>query len=314
MMYRTLGRTGVRVSAVSFGAGPVSGLMTGADHAAQLATVRRAVEVGINWFDTAAGYGDGRSEANLGRVLAELGVADRVHVATKVRLPPEMPADVAGYVRRSVEASLGRLRLSRVRLLQLHNGITANRGDEPASFAPADVLERVVGAFHRVRDEGLADFVGLTGTGHADALREVVGSGAFDAMQVPFNVLNPSAGVPGAADGEADYGDVIGVAAARGMGVFAIRVFAGGALLDRPPSAHTLTTPFFPLALYERDLERARRLRERVAGRLPMPEVAVRFALSHPAVSSAIVGFGSPDHVDEVARMRLDVPPPPDVR
>src|SRR5919206_3512542 len=89
MHYRTLGRTGVRVSVLAFGAGPVSGLMTGDDHAAQLATVRRAVELGVNWFDTAPGYGQSRSEANLGRALRQLGAAGAVHVATKVRLAPE---------------------------------------------------------------------------------------------------------------------------------------------------------------------------------------------------------------------------------
>lgn len=315
VIHRTLGRTGLRVSAVSFGAGPVSGLMTGTDHAAQLATVRRAIDAGVNWFDTAAGYGNGQSETNLGRVLTELVAAERAHVATKVRVPPEAFGDIAAYVRRSVEESLKRLRLPRVTLLQLHNGITANRGDEPASVAPSDLLGcgGVADVFRRLRDEGFVAHVGLTGTGHAEAMREVVRSGEFDTLQVPFHALNPSAGVPGSADGEADYGNVIADCAACGMGVFAIRVFAGGALLDQPPSAHTLKTPFFPLALYERDVERARRLRERVAGRLPMSEVAVRFALSHPAVSSAIIGFGSPEHVDEVVRMRLDEPLPANV-
>jgi aryl-alcohol dehydrogenase-like predicted oxidoreductase len=144
-------------------------------------------------------------------------------------------------------------------------------------------------------------------------MREVVRSGAFDTMQVPFNALNPSAGYPGTADGEADYGNVIAECAAQEMGVFAIRVFAGGALLDQPPSAHTLKTPYFPLSLYERDLERARKLRDRVAGQFTMSELAVRFALSHSPVTSAIIGFGSPQHVDEVARLRLDEPLPPEL-
>jgi aryl-alcohol dehydrogenase-like predicted oxidoreductase len=306
VIYRTLGRTGLRVSAVSFGAGPVSGLLTGDDRDLQRATVMRAIDAGVNWFDTAAGYGNGRSEANLGRVLVELGAADRVHVATKVRVPPEAFADVAGYVRRSVEESLQRLKLPRVTLLQLHNGITRERGDEPASVSPRDILDGgIADAFRRLRDEGLVQFTGLTGTGHADAMRDVIASDEFDTLQVPFNVLNPSAGVAGSADGESDYGCVMAYCQGEGMGVFAIRVFAGGALLDQPPSAHTLKTPFFPLALYERDLARARRLRQRVAGRLGMAEVAVRFALSHPAVSSAIIGFGSPEHVDEVSRMKL---------
>jgi L-galactose dehydrogenase/L-glyceraldehyde 3-phosphate reductase len=312
MIYRTLWRTGIRVSAVAFGAGPVSGLMTGSDHAAQLATVQRALDAGINWFDTAAGYGNGESEKNLGHVLAELGVSDRVHIATKVRVPPESLDNPGEYVRRSVEESLTRLRRSRVTLLQLHNGITRARDDEPASITSRDVLHAAA-AMQKVRDAGLVRHIGLTGTGHPEAMREVVWSGVFDTIQVPFNVLNPSAGTSAPVEGETDYGNIIAECAAQGMGVFAIRVFAGGALLDQPPSAHTLKTAYFPLALYERDLERARRLRERVAGRMPMSEFAVRFVLAHPAVTSAIIGFGSPEHIAEVARIRFDESLPPDL-
>src|SRR5262249_22108720 len=155
---------------------------------------------------------------------------------------------------------------------------------------------------------GLVEFLGLTGTGRADSLRDVIESGEFDTLQVPFNALNPSAGVTGAADGEADYDNVMADRKSIGMGVFAIRVLAGGALLNQPPSAHTLKTPFFPLSLYERDLDRARGLRERLGDRMSVAEYAVRFVLSHPVVSSAIIGFGSPEHVDEVAGMRLSEP------
>ena len=300
MIHRILGRTGLRVSAVAFGAGPVSGLMTGTDLNLQTATVARAIELGIDWFDTAAGYGDGQSEANLGRALAELGAADRVRVATKVRIPADAFGDVAGYVERAFEASLRRLRLPRVALLQLHNGIAAERGDGPASVAVADVLgpNGIAAALRRVRDR--CSHVGLTGTGHPEALRAVIRSGEFDTLQVPYNRLNPSAGQPDTFPGETDYGNVMADCAALGMGVFAIRVFAGGALLDREPSAHTLKTPYFPLAAYERDRERAWQLPDG-AGDSPAGR-AVRFALAHPAVASAIVGFGSPDHVDEAAR------------
>lgn len=315
MRYRVLGRTGIHVSVVAFGAGPVSGLMTGTDADLQTATVAAALAAGVNWFDTAAGYGDGASETNLGRVLAELGAADRVHVATKVRLPADATGPVADAVRRSVEASLGRLRLPRVTLLQLHNGLTRRRGDEVASVSPADVLGPggVLDAFRRMRDEGLVRHLGLTLTGHPDAMREVVRSGGFDAAQVPYNLLNPSAGGPAVA-GEADYGNVTADCAATGTGVFAIRVFAGGALLGEPPGAHTRKTPYFPLALHERDAARAGRVRAAVAGRWPMAEVAVRFALGHPAVASAIVGFGSPAHVAAVAGVPFDEPLPDDVR
>jgi aryl-alcohol dehydrogenase-like predicted oxidoreductase len=291
------------VSAVAFGTGPVSGLMTGDDADAQRATVGRAIDRGVNWFDTAPGYGAGQSEANLGRVLAELGATERIHVATKVRVTPEAFGDLAGYVRRSVEESLQRLRVPRVTLLQLHNGITLNRDDEPASITPGDVLGRggVLDAFRQVQADGLVGHLGLTGTGHPDTMRDVIYSWQFDTLQVPFNILNPSAGASGGAlDGETDYGNVIADAELAQMGVFAIRVFAGGALLGQPPSAHTLKTPYFPLALYERDTERARRWQAAV-GAESLATAAVRFVLSHPAVSAAIIGFSSPAHVDEVA-------------
>jgi aryl-alcohol dehydrogenase-like predicted oxidoreductase len=307
MIYRALGRTGLRISAIAFGAGPVSGLMTGTDTDAQRAAVTRAIEAGINWFDTAPGYGQGKSEENLGRVLADLG-AGEVHVATKFRLTDDAFANVGDFVRRSVEESLKRLRLSRVTLLQLHNGITRSRGDEPASITPLDVLGPVSDAFERVRREGLVDHLGLTGTGDPTALREVIHSGHFETVQVPFNILNPSAGLACETPGEVNYGNIIADCAAKGMGVFAIRVFAGGALVGQPPSAHTLKTPYFPLELYERDQSRAQRLHEKLGDRLPPAELAVRFALTCSGVSSAIVGFGSAQHVEEIAGFRLDAP------
>src|SRR5262245_38251598 len=105
MLYRTLGRTGLEVSIVGLGAGPVPGLMTGTDAPAQRDVVARALGAGINWVDTAPGYGDGQSEASLGRALKELGAQGKVHIATKVRLTPADLDDVEGAVRRSVAGS-----------------------------------------------------------------------------------------------------------------------------------------------------------------------------------------------------------------
>ncbi len=303
MQYRVLGHTGIRVSVIAFGAGPVSGLITGPDADAQHAVIAAAINSGINWFDTAPGYGQGQSESNLGRVLSELRPTEPIHIATKVRLPLDSSEPTGDIVRRSVEESLQRLRVSKVTLLQLHNGITTRRGDEPASITPADILQRggVADAFRRLRDEGLIDHVGLTGTGHPEAMREVIRSGEFDTVQTPYNLLNPSAGnSSSSAAGETDYGNIIADCEAMQMGIFAIRVFAAGALLDQPPSVHTLKTPYFPLALYQRDAERARRIQAKLADRRSMPELAVRFVLTHPAISSAIIGFGSVCHVAEV--------------
>src|SRR5262245_47661545 len=98
--YRSLGQTGISVSEVALGCGPVSNLMTGEDRQKQAAVLERALESGVNWIDTAATYGQGRSEASLGQALRALNAAGRVHLATKVRLAPEELGDIAGAVRR----------------------------------------------------------------------------------------------------------------------------------------------------------------------------------------------------------------------
>lgn len=312
MHYRTLGRTGLRVSVIALGAGPVSGLMTGNDDDRQAAVVQRAIDVGINWIDTAAGYGQGRSEGNLGRALRQLNAVGRLHVATKVRITPAGCAAPADEIRRSVAESLERLQLSKVTLLQLHNAITPGRGEEAASITPDDVLRAggVLDAFEHLRAEGLIDFIGLTGTGQPDALRTVLRSGRIDTAQIPFHVLNPSAGRAMPANfRETDYGNVFEDCRAMQVGVFAIRVFAAGALLGNTPSAHTQVTPYFPLALYERDCGHAARVAA-AAEVASLKSLAVRYVLSHPAVTSGIVGFGSPAEVSEVAEIaesdRLD--------
>ena len=303
MQYRTLGRTGINVSAISFGAGPVSGLMTGTDANAQNAVVSAAIEAGINWFDTAPGYGAGSSETNLGRVLSELKPTQPIHSATKVRIPLDSTEPISDIIRRSVDESLQRLRVSSVTLLQLHNGITSGRGDEAASITPTDILSRggVADTFDRLRDEGLIRHSGLTGTGQPAAMKEVIRSGRFDTVQTPYNALNPSAGTTtSVALGDTDYGNIMADCAEQSMGVFAIRVFAAGALLGHAPSAHTLKTPYFPLDLYQRDAARVEQLRAELRDGENMTEFALRFALSHSAVSSAIIGFGSPSHVAEL--------------
>jgi len=306
MQLRRLGSTGLEIAPLALGAGPVSTLMTGDDVERQRAVVERAIAGGIRWIDTAATYGDGRSEQNLGRVLDDLrqagvpGAAD-VQVATKVRLVGDDFKDIRSAARRSVARSLDRLRLTSVTLLQLHNSITAGRGDEPTSLTVRDVLgpNGVADVFDELRAAGLVRHVGLTGIGQAAALREAVRSGRFATLQVPYHLLNPSAGtVVGADFAETNYGNIMADCAAKGMGVFAIRVLAGGALAGQAASPHTLKTPFFPLDLYRRDTERAAALRERLGPGRRLEQEAIRFAVGHPQVTAAIIGFGDPGQVD----------------
>jgi len=305
MQYSPLGKIGISVSRLSFGAGPISTLMVGNDGDRQRAVVDHAIAQGINWFDTAATYGQGASEANLGRVLEELGAATHVHVATKIRLMPEDMGDIRGAVRRSLEGSFERLRLPRVTLLQLHNSITERRCDEPTSITPNDVLGPggVAETFEELRREGVVLHLGLTGIGQPAAMAEVVRSGIFATMQVPYHLLNPSAGrVMPSGFAETNYGNIIAECAAAKMGVLAIRVLAGGALAGNPPSPHTLKTPFFPLALYQRDCERAARLQQTLGPLRRLPREAIRFALAHPQIQSAIVGFSSISEIAEAVQ------------
>jgi len=310
MHYRKLGNTGLSLSVLSFGAGPVSQLMVGDDHARQRSVIEYAIDHGVNWFDTAATYGGGQSEANLGRVLHELG-QPAVHIATKVRLIGDDLHDVEAAVRRSVTASLARLGRRQLTLLQLHNSITAERGEEPTSITPEDVLARggVAEVLEKLRDEGITRHIGLTGIGQPAALKEVMTSGRFETLQTPYHLLNPTAGqsLP-TTFRETNYGNVISDCARTGMGVFAIRVLAGGALLDNPPSPHTLKTPFFPLDLYERDRNRAAHLRKVLSSNRSLAHEAIRFALDHEHISSAIIGWSCVEEIDD-ALTALEAPP-----
>src|SRR5262245_24124490 len=120
--------------------------------------VARAVELGINYFDTAQMYGDGESERNLGRVLKAL--KPNVYVGTKVRLPPTERGKIGQAIAASLNASLKRLQLERVDLFQFHNAIV--RATQGASFGADAVLDEVVPAFERLRAQGKLRFFGIT--------------------------------------------------------------------------------------------------------------------------------------------------------
>ncbi len=308
MQYRTLGKTGLQVSRLAFGCGPLAGNMTGTDFQNQLDSVQRAVDLGVNWFDTARTYGEGASETGLGACLDELGLSDQVMIGTKVRILPEQQNDIFDAVRRSVAESLTALRRDRVELVQVHNAITNVRGAQPTSLNVEDVLadRGVLAALEQLQREGVISHVGLTATGDSSAVKQVVDSGRITTLQTPFNAANISAGYD-ISDQlcSHQYGDVLRYGADHGIGTFAIRLFAGGALLQRQPSPYTYQTRFFPLALYQRDLKTAARL-ESLFPDESLAEICVRFVLSHAFVDSAIIGFGNPEHIEQaVAAMGL---------
>jgi L-glyceraldehyde 3-phosphate reductase len=171
--------------------------MVKASHADQVKAVRHAIDLGINFFDTAFAYGLGKSEENLGGILKELG-AEPV-ISTKVRLEADCLGDVRAATIRAVEAGLSRLQRERVDFVQLHTRVTLARGmGQRFSLTPPDVLglNGVIDGFKTMRDCGKVGHFGFSGLGDPKALHELVDSGEFHGLQAYYNLLNPSAGRP----------------------------------------------------------------------------------------------------------------------
>lgn len=296
MEQRLLGQTGLRVSALGYGAGNIGGLLVRGDPTEQRATLAAALDAGITYFDTAPQYGSGRSEEQLGRELRALGALNRVVIGTKVRLTPADLADPAQAIRRSVEASLRRLGRGWVDLIQLHNRV-ARRPAEPGDTLDVDgVTGSVAAGLQAVVTSGLARHAGFTALGDTAAVRDTIESGHYATAQAYINALDPSGLEPGAAGGAQDFDGFARAAAQRGMGVIAIRVLAAGALsgaASRHPTAGDPGGAIVPGATYATDIERARALVAvaREFGLEGTLELGLRFALSWPEVSLALVGI-----------------------
>ncbi|MBV9520744.1 MAG: aldo/keto reductase [Hyphomicrobiales bacterium] len=296
MEMRVFGRTGLPISILGFGCGAVGGLMVRGDPAEQERAVSQALEAGVNYFDTAVQYGNGASETHLGRLFAKLRATNAI-VGTKVGLPPEHFGRVGDAIADSLEGSLRRLGLEQVGIFYLHNPITPD-GDEEA-LSVRKVFDEVVPAFDRLRRQGKVRFIGFTAIGDTEALRQVTDARLFDGAQVVYNMLNPSASRDVPADYPAqDYGRIFDHTQAAGVGVVGIRVLAGGALsgiAERHPVASPAPAPIGSALSYEADFERARRfmplVQEGYAGSLA--EAAIRFAISHPAMGTILVGMAS---------------------
>jgi L-galactose dehydrogenase/L-glyceraldehyde 3-phosphate reductase len=276
--------------------------MVRGDPADQERTIARAIAAGVNYFDTAVQYGNGESEQNLGRVLQKLKPADVV-VGTKVRVPPNEFGRIAEAVTTSLDGSLARLRLDRVDIFHLHNPITETGGGSALSVR--QVLDDVVPAFERLRQQGKIRFLGITALGDTSALHQVIDANAFDSAQVVYNMLNPSAAEELPANYPAqDYGRLFDSTKAAGVGVVGIRVLAGGALSGSPerhPIAGPAPEPIGSAMNYDADVDRARRLLSLIkeGSATTLTEAATRFALSHPAMGTLLVGMATPQQFED---------------
>lgn len=312
MEMRQFGRTGLQVSVLSFGCGAVGGLMTKGDPKDQERAVARALELGMNYFDTASSYGDGASEINTGRVFAKL--KPKAYLGTKVRLAETEYGGIAAAVTASMEASLKRLGRDHVDVFHLHNRITERTGGDALDYRR--VLDEVVPVMEKLRQQGKTRFFGITALGETGPLVRVIESGAFDTAQVCYNALNPSAGAPIPANYPAqDYDRLLERAKTSGVGTIGIRVLAGGALsgsAERHPLATQDVAPIGSAHSFASDVARTRRLQPMIReGHVSsFVELAMRFAISNPTLSTTLVGLATLEQFEESAAAVLKGPLP----
>lgn len=272
MEYRVLGRTGARVSALGFGGAPagLTDYLGSWDAAAEVSqgqverAIRRALDLGVTYFDTAPGYGGGISEELFGRALG----ADRQRVFLASKTPRDA-WDPAG-VRASTEASLRRLGTDHLDLLQFHGGWLD--GEDAARILERGGLE----AYERLRDEGKVRFLGFTCEGQTGAAERLIASGRFDALMIAYNLCFQGTGAYRNRDLPPQT--ALSLARQQGMGVLTMRTLTSG-LLQRWLAAVA------PEALPSVDWGAA----------------LLGFVLSHPQVDVALVGMRGPDEVERNA-------------
>jgi aryl-alcohol dehydrogenase-like predicted oxidoreductase len=298
--YRALGRTGLSVSEIGFGAWGIGGRTSGTtsygdtDDRTSLAALARALDCGITFFDTSAAYGNGHSETLLGQAFA--GRRDKVMIATKAGYdswdrPPDFSADA---VVASVEKSLARLRSDYVDLLQLHN-------------PPAEALrdEGLRTALARLQADGKVRAWGVSAKSPAEAI-EALAEFEAPVVQANFNMMDVRA---------LDSG-LLAEAERRGAGFIGRTPLCFGFLSGTigrdtafPPGDHRLGWSQAQLDNWidgASDLLQAVEAAPGTAG----AQAALRFCLAFPAVSTIIPGILTPDEADQNAAASLAGPLP----
>jgi aryl-alcohol dehydrogenase-like predicted oxidoreductase len=292
MHYRRLGRTGFHVSEIGYGAWGIGGTQwLGGDDRESVLALRHAIELGLNFIDTALAYGDGHSEQLVGQVVREN--QHKIYVASKVppknQLWPARPgigiADVFpyDYIMESTDSSLKNLGLDTIDLQQLHVW--------NPEWIDRDEWKR---AFEDIKQSGKVQAVGVSINDHQpDSALELVRTGLVDTVQVIYNIFDQS-----------PEKNLFPLAIEGAIGVIARVPLDEGALTGRIDQYTQFDPADFRAEYFQGD--RKKQVADRVAAierdlEIPagaMPEVALRFCLSHPAVATVIPGMRSRANVD----------------
>lgn len=283
MRYRTFGRLSWQVSEIGYGMWGMGG-WSGSDDAQSLAALDRAVELGCNFFDTAYAYGEGHSERLLGEMLRR-HAGTRLHVATKVppkdRRWPGRGATPAArvfpyeYVMEMTQKSLANLGVARIDLQQLHVWDDAWVGDDGWRRAAEDL-----------KRQGLVEGFGISvNRWEPTNVLKALDTALVDSVQVVYNVLD-----------QAPEDELFPACQRLGVAVIARVPFDEGSLTgaltvdSRWPEGDWRNLYFTPERLRQ-TLERVDRLRPLVPEGGSLAELALRFVLHHPAVSTTIPGM-----------------------
>ncbi len=289
MKNRPFGKHGFNCSEIGFGAWAIGGGWGKQADSDSVAALNRALDLGCNFIDTAAGYGNGRSEKLIAQVLRERAAAgkkDRVFVATKTPPGPgswpPTPYDLADarypetYVRANVAERCANLGTSRLDLLQLHTWTRAwNRN--PTPFKLLRQLQR----------EGLLGLIGVSTPEHdQNSVIDLMRGGWVDAVQVIYNLFEQE---PAA--------ELLDVAKECGVAIIVRVVFDEGVLTgkfnkDTEFASGDFRGVYFAGDRLERSVKRAEGIRQDIASTgLTMAQAALKFVLAHPAVSTVIPGI-----------------------
>ena len=298
MQTRSLSTHGPQVSEIGFGAWAIGGGWGDQEDSESIKSLHLALDQGISLIDTAEGYGNGHSERLIARVLAERGDLENVFVSTKTP-PADGPWPPSpycrwqdrysgAYLRDNVDQRLRNLSSERIDLLHLHTWTRAWNDD------PQPLL-----VLRQLREEGKINLIGVSTPEHDQScVIQLMRDGLVDVVQVIFNLFDQEAAA-----------QILPVAAETGTGVIVRVSLDEGALTGKYHAQHRFPDDDFRSQYFAGDrMERTAMRLEAIhddiealglSENYSMADVAIKFVLARPEVSSVIVGMRHPDQVDK---------------
>lgn len=285
MKFRPFGKHGIQVSEIGFGAWAIGGSWGTQSESDSHAALNTSLDAGVNFIDTAAGYGGGKSEKIIGSVLKERG-GDKVYVATKT---PPAPGDWPptpycnmedrfgeAYIRENIEERLQFLGTDKLDMLQLHTWTRAwNRNPKPFEH------------LRKLQQEGKIGLIGMSTPEHdQNCAIDLMRGGHIDLVQVIYNIFEQE---PAA--------ELLDVAGETGTGIIVRVAFDEGALTGRFTHETIFEEGDFRQGYFAGDrlgraVDRAEKIKLELEGSgFTLAQAALKFALSHPAVSTVIPGM-----------------------